>query len=185
MSETKKWKILSRKDVYDGSPHIKIFIDKVQLPEGKIINDYHRIEVNNAVMLLIENHEDELLIYNEYRHGVGDVSYTFPAGGIEKNESLEETAKREIMEELGFVFNKFKLLKKYIVSGSYMFSELNMISIKDIKKIREPIEIDIENPEMIWLSKEDVKNAIFHDKFKGLTYVTAALIWLLYKNEEE
>ena len=48
------------------------------------------------------------------------------------------------MEELGYKFNNIKLLKKYIVSGSYMFSELNMVSIKNIKKISEPKEIDIE-----------------------------------------
>ena len=65
-----------------------------------------------------------------------------------------------------------------------MFSELNMVSIKSIKKISEPKEIDIENPETIWLSKKSVKEALFNDKFKGLTYATAALIWLLYENEK-
>ena len=39
-------------------------------------------------MLLIENEKNELLVYNEYRHGIADVSFTFPAGGIENNESL-------------------------------------------------------------------------------------------------
>ncbi len=83
MEDKKKWKLLSRKKVYDGSPYINIFIDKVELPDGKIIDDYHRIEVNNAVMLLIENNSGELLVYKEYRHGISDVTYTFPAGGIE------------------------------------------------------------------------------------------------------
>ena len=68
MEDKKKWKLLSRKKVYDGSPYINIFIDKVELPDGKIIDDYHRIEVNNAVMLLIENNSGELLVYKEYRH---------------------------------------------------------------------------------------------------------------------
>ena len=88
------------------------------------------------------------------------------------------------MEELGYKFNNIKLLKKYIVSGSYMFSELNMVSIKNIKKISEPKEIDIENPDIMWLPKKLVRQAIFNDKFKGLTYATAALIWLLYKEDE-
>ena len=48
-------------------------------------------------MLLIENENKELLVYNEYRHGIGEVSFTFPAGGIEENESIEETTKREII----------------------------------------------------------------------------------------
>ena len=184
MNSNKNWKLISRDKVYDGNPYIKIYKDTVKLPNNKIINDYHRIEVNNAVMLLIENDKKELLVYNEYRHGIGDVSYTFPAGGIENNESIEAASEREVMEELGYKFNNIKLLKKYIVSGSYMFSELNMVSIKNIEKISEPKEIDIENPEIMWLSKKSVKEALFNDKFKGLTYATAALIWLLYENKK-
>jgi ADP-ribose pyrophosphatase len=184
MTDNKKWKLLSRKKVYDGSPYINIFVDKVELPDGKIIDDYHRIEVNNAVMLLIENDSGELLVYEEYRHGINDVSYTFPAGGIEENESFEETTKREIMEELGYIFDSHKLIKKYIVSGSYMFSELNMILIKGIKKISEPKNKDVENPEIIWLSKRKVKEAIYNNGFQGLTYATAALLWLTYDEEK-
>ena len=184
MEDKKKWKLLSRKKVYDGSPYINIFIDKVELPDGKIIDDYHRIEVNNAVMLLIENNSGELLVYREYRHGISDVTYTFPAGGIEGNESIEETTKREIMEELGYIFDSHQLIKKYIVSGSYMFSELNIISVKGIKKISEPKNRDIENPEIIWLSREEVKEAIYNSGFEGLTYATAALIWLTYDEKK-
>ena len=183
MTANKKWKLLSRKTIYDGSPYIKISVDTVELPNGEIIDDYHRIEVNNAVMLLIENNKNELLVYNEYRHGIADVSYTFPAGGIEKNETLEETAKRELLEELGYEFSYFKLLKKYVVSGSYMFSELNMISIKNIKKISKPQNKDIEDPDVMWLTKKEVKRCLLNDNFKGLTYATAALIWLLNNDE--
>ena len=50
--EDKKVETSIKKKVYDGSPYINIFIDKVELPDGKIIDDYHRIEVNNAVMFL-------------------------------------------------------------------------------------------------------------------------------------
>lgn len=178
------WEVLDRNIVYNGSPYLKVFKDVIKLPSGDIIDDYHRIEVNNAVMLLIENKKGELLVYNEYRHGIAEISYTFPAGGIENDENIEAASKREVMEELGYKFNNIKLLKKYIVSGSYMFSELNMVSIKNIKKISEPKEIDIENPDIMWLPKKLVRQAIFNDKFKGLTYATAALIWLLYKEDE-
>ena len=66
-----------------------------------------------------------------------------------------------------------------------MFSELNMVSIKNIKKVSEPKEVDIENPEIMWLSRKiSFRQALLDGKFKGLTYATAALIWLLYKDNE-
>ena len=51
-------------------------------------------------MLLIENNFGELLVYKEYRHGISDVTYTFPAGGIEGNESIEETTKEKLWRNL-------------------------------------------------------------------------------------
>ncbi len=184
MSIKKEWELISRKKVYDGNPYLKVYVDTVKLPNGDIISDYHRIEVNNAVMLLVENNKNDLLVYKEYRHGIAEISYTFPAGGINDDETIEAASKRELLEETGYEFKKCKLLKNYIVSGSYMFSELNIVSIKDIKKTCIPVEKDIEDPDLIWLSKSSVKKAILNNKFKALTYATTALLWLLYEEEK-
>ncbi len=175
----KNWELLSRKVVYDGHPYIKVSIDKVRLPTGQIIDDYHRIEVHNAVMLLVEDIDEKLLVYKEYRHGVAEVSLTFPAGGIEKNENIYDAAKRELIEETGYAAKELKLINNYIVSGSYMFGELYFIKAKNIHKNGDPISKDIENPEQIWMSKKDVKESIFKKEFKALTYATAAMQWIL------
>ena len=53
------WEVLDRNIVYNGSPYLKVFKDVIKLPSGDIIDDYHRIEVNNAVMLLIEKIKKE------------------------------------------------------------------------------------------------------------------------------
>ena len=39
MNSNKNWKLISRDEVYDGSPYIKIYKDTVMLPNDKIIND--------------------------------------------------------------------------------------------------------------------------------------------------
>ena len=177
-SDNKKWEILSRKLVYDGSPHMKICVDKVKLPNGKIIDDYHRIEINDAVMLLVQNNNDELLVYKEYRHGINSESLTFPAGGIENGETSIEAAKRELLEATGYEAEYFDIINDYIVSGSYMFSKLTFIRVSGINKIKEAINKDIEDPEITWMSKNEVKLSLKNKEFMGLTYATAALHWI-------
>lgn len=53
---------------------------------------------NNAVSVIINN-ENKILIIKEIFDKVG---YRLPQGGIEKNESCEDSIKREIREETGF-----------------------------------------------------------------------------------
>lgn len=178
-NNNKKWELLSRTLMYDGSPHMKISVDKVKLPNGKIIDNYHRIEINDAVMLLVKNEKDELLVYKEYRHGIKQESLTFPAGGIEIGESTIDAAKRELLEETGYEAKSFNIINDYIVSGSYMFSKLTFIEVSNIKKIKEAVSKDIEDPEIIWMSKIDIKTALDNKDFIGLTYATGALHWIL------
>ena len=59
-----------------------------------------------------------------------------------------------------------------------MFSELSYISVTGIRKISDPVNIDMENPETIWMDKKQVKLALDNKKFIGLTYATAALHWI-------
>ncbi len=174
----KNWTVLSRKKVYDGSPYINIFKDKIMLPDGNILNDYHRIEIRDAVILLVEDNDKRLMIYKEYRHGIGRESFTLPAGGIEDGESIENASLRELNEETGYTSTNIKKIKSFIVSGSYMFSNLHFMHIKGIERINSPLIKDIENPEIMWLSKKDVSNALKNNKFAGLTYATAIMLWL-------
>lgn len=172
------WKVLSREKVYDGSPHLNIFSDQVQLPNGKIINDYHRIEAKDAVILLVENEKKELLVYNEYRHGVGKRSYTLPAGGIDNKEDIFKTSSRELFEETGYTAHKESLLGKYLVSSSYRISEVSFIYLTDIRQVSKPTCKDIENPDFLWLDKKSVMKAIKTKKFVSVVHLSAVMSWL-------
>ena len=182
MSEKKKWKLLDRKTVYNGKPFIKVSIDKVKLPDGKVIDDYHRIETNNAVMLLVENDKQEVLVYNEYRHGLNDMTFSFPAGAIDDREDYLNAAKRELKEETGYKAKKFSLLKKYTISGSYLVSHLYYVLVNKISKTQGPLEKDMEYPDFMWLNKDQVRAAINNNDFKCLTYSSAAMLWVLNVN---
>ena len=51
------------------------------------------------------------------QHSYGLKSWTLPGGGVKKNESLEETAKREVKEEVGIKLNKITN------KGSFIYNE--------------------------------------------------------------
>ena len=168
----KNWKLLSRKVVYDGYPFIKVSIDKVQLPDGKIIDDYHRIEVHNAVMLLVENSEKKLLVYKEYRHGVSEVSLTFPAGGIEKNESIYDASERELIEETGYHGKQWKLIGKYFPTPAYNTCIIHSYLTHCYKQTETNYDED-EVLETKIFSVSEIKKMLRNNKFSDIkTYIS-------------
>ena len=46
-----KWKILKENKIYDSS-WVKLYLQKIKLPNGKIIDDYHRIRIKSSVVIL-------------------------------------------------------------------------------------------------------------------------------------
>ena len=60
-----------------------------------------------------------------------------------------------------------------------MFGELTFIKVTNILKKNSPINKDIENPEHIWMSYNQIKKSVQNKDFKALTYATAAMLWIL------
>ena len=56
-------------------------------------------------------HEDKIM--SMYRERDGEIYYTFPGGGQEKNETIEECVKREVLEEFGINVKPIKKLYTY------------------------------------------------------------------------
>jgi len=77
--------------------------DTVQLPNGKIIDDYYVWEFPPWINVLAVTPEKKIVLIRQYRHGIGKVFFELPAGVHDKTgESLLESAQRELNEETGY-----------------------------------------------------------------------------------
>lgn len=64
--------------------------------------------------ILFDKNEKVLLIKNSY-----DKRFMFPGGGIKRNETPEQAAKRELWEETGIVAQEIKQIGEYTSSAEY------------------------------------------------------------------
>jgi ADP-ribose pyrophosphatase len=102
--EEKLWQIATRKE------NPKCVTGRYQHPDAVVIVPFH-------------TSENKLVILREYRVPLNDYEYGFPAGLIDKEESVEQATRRELMEETGLTVSRFKRISPPIYSSAGMTDE--------------------------------------------------------------
>ncbi|MEK7605158.1 MAG: NUDIX hydrolase [Patescibacteria group bacterium] len=106
------WKRLDRKTLID-TKFLKVYEDKVKLPNGNVIDDYSVIEKPNYSMIVALDTDNNIVTIDEYKYAINKIIHTLPAGHIEKGEDPLESAKRELAEETGYTGGEWENLGEY------------------------------------------------------------------------
>lgn len=102
MTKHTSWKRLSRKTIYN-TPHLRVHVDTVELPNKNVLDDYSVVEFNDVVSCVATDEEGNLLMLEEYRYAVDQTLYNMPAGTIVRgHEDPKTAALRELQEETGY-----------------------------------------------------------------------------------
>src|SRR5262249_52346527 len=86
-------------------------------------------------VLHVPDQPPRLVVIKEFRVPVGDFIYSFPAGLLEPGESIEETIRREVLEETGFELVRIKRVSPLLYSTSGMTDETAAIAFIDVRAV--------------------------------------------------
>ena len=103
-------KVLTREYVA-REPWYTVRVDRVQLPNGHVIPKYWISEYPPWVNVVALTEQDEVVLIRQYRHGIEKVAWEIPAGTTDATDtSLEEAARRELLEETGYGGGRWSVL---------------------------------------------------------------------------
>jgi ADP-ribose pyrophosphatase len=182
--ELRKWKILQEKDI-SPSPWFPLYLHKVEMPNGKIIDDYYLSKHDNVAMIAPITRDGKIVLVRQYKHGVEEVILELPAGRIEKNLSPLEAAFKELKEETGVVADNLIFLGEILTSPTkdstrvYCYLALD-VEITGEQDLDETEEINVEVYPL-----SDLKSLISSGEFKGseaLATLLKAKIYLESRN---
>ncbi|MCC5637356.1 NUDIX hydrolase [Nostoc sp. CHAB 5844] len=160
MSNLKKWKILQSEMVLNHR-WCKVRQDKIELPNGKVINDYFvSIKPEIAIILPITSNR-EIIFVRQYRHAVEDFFIELPAGHFDPTqESAETAAIRELQEETGYLAQQARKVAVFYDKPSKDTNRIHLFLAENVIKVGEQ-NLDItEEIEVILIPIESVLDKI-------------------------
>ena len=95
------WSVLESRYLLER-PWMRLREDTVLLPSGKELDEFHVIEYPDWSCVYCLSERGDVVLVEQYRHGVGRFSLELPAGELKPGEDPLEGAKRELLEETGY-----------------------------------------------------------------------------------
>lgn len=110
-------------------------IQKLQLRfSNGVEREYERFRPSNrAAVLILPIHNNELILIREYSAGTERYELGFPKGLMDKGETAEQSAARELQEEIGYYPNKLTFFKTVNTSLSYMNSPIHIFLAEELQ----------------------------------------------------
>ena len=169
-----KPKRLSRTIVYEN-PWVNLYIDKVQFPGGRIIDKHHFLDFEKeAVGVLVENEQGQILLVHAYRYTTDTIEWEIPTGGVEKDETILEAARREVWEESGYETVNHELIYTYYPQNGISNQVFHIARSQATRKTGDFDRNEIK--EFKWVSEKEIQGMIKDKLIKDGFSLTALLL---------
>ena len=171
----KAWIQLDRKKVY-SSRFVNVYEDKVELPNGKILEDFTVVEKPSIVMVVATDENNNVLVLNEYKHGAGAILKTLPAGHKKATETSVDAAKREIAEETGYTGGVFEDIGVLYDYPSKDIHKVYVVRAKDIALTTLPQHEETESITFEVVPVESLKQQVRDGSWQASSAIAALAI---------
>ena len=179
MDRLQPWKIVESRSVFRAGPWFEVFRQQLALPDGRVVDDYYRIDAGDYVEILAMDSSHHLLGMWRYKHGAGRVNLGLPAGYLQAGETPLAAGRRELAEECGLASDDWETLGAFAVDGNRGCGNAHFLLARCCGPARErPPSDDLEECRQVWLSLDDWSRLLRQGRV-GTLGAAAAVLWAL------
>ena len=167
-------KKLSSKTLYKGK-FLTIEHDSVLVPNGNISDrEVVRHPGAAAIIAFVDN---KIVFERQYRYAVDKTLLEIPAGKRDIGEDTIITAKRELMEETGYIAGNMKYLGSIYTSVGFCDEKIDIYLAKNLTKGDTNFDID-EIIELEYYTLEEVKAMIRDGVITDAKTISAIMMYI-------
>ena len=187
MSENKLrvWETVSRKTILSHSKFLTVESHTVKLPDGQIIPDWAWLIIPSAAIVLAVTEGNKFLCFRQTKYAVEGISLAPVGGMLEPNEKPLDAAKRELLEEMGYETSEWVSLGSHILDPNRGIATMHLFLALNAKQVATPDSDDLEDQELLLLSRCELENALNAGEFKILAWSAVVAMSLNYLNNFE
>lgn len=110
--------------------------DTVRVPNGTILAPYHTIEFPEWVCAIALTPAREIVLIEEYRHGIGRASIELPCGmSDDDGETVLAATQRELLEETGYAADEWHALGASTANTARQKNRVHAFLALDARKV--------------------------------------------------
>lgn len=180
MVEHKHWQTLEQQEILKVPGRFTVRVEKVLLPDQRVIDDFYKVDICDAVMLFVETEDGKIVCERQYKHGPGAVTYTLPAGHMDPGETPEQAASRELREETGYGCEGWQYIGSFVNTSNQGCGTLFVLKGTGAKLMFDPEpEHDYEDIEIVLLSRDEIKQAVAAGEFRVMSDLGSLALCML------
>ena len=166
------WERVSSKD----GPELIVFrsrFDRMTHPKTGEELDRLVLETTDWVNVVALTTDQRLVVVRQYRFGTEEVTTEVPGGMVDPGEGHEESARRELLEETGYVSDHWTYLGNVDPNPAVQTNQMHHWLARDCR-LEATQELDAgEDIEVATLSEEELRSAISSGEIRHALVLTA------------
>lgn len=179
------WKTISRRVVHHFSKFLTIEAHEIELPDGRILKEWPWLVALDFALVLARTAEGRFLCFRQTKYAIKGLTLAPVGGHIEPGEEPLAGAKRELLEETGYVAPDWHPLGSFAANSNRGGGQAYLFLALKAHRECDPHSDDLEEQELLFLTHQELAEALMRGEFKALGWTALIAVALRHMENSD